>query len=180
MRTRSTSRWLLTAPLLLALVLPVLRGQAAGDNLLVAAAKDDDIRAVRALIVARVSVNEPARDGSTALLWAAYHSNVEMARALIAAGAKVDTPNQHGITPLLQASRTGDTAIMQALIRARANLARTHPDGETPLMAAAQGEAPAGAEGIVCRLSHSQIGDISAAIAAIVGIRVQASLPVKY
>ena len=138
MRTRPTSRWLLTAPLLLALVLPALRGQAAGDNLLVTAAKDDDVRAVRALIVARVSVNEPARDGSTALLWAAYHSNVEMARALIAAGAKVDTPNQHGITPLLQASRTGDTAIMQALIRAGANLARTHPDGETPLMAASR------------------------------------------
>ena len=50
--------------------------------------------AVRALIAKRANVNEPARDGSTALLWAAYHSDLEMTRALLAAGAKVELAEQ--------------------------------------------------------------------------------------
>jgi ankyrin repeat protein len=74
MRTRRTTLWLLTSILALIIVLPVLPGQAAGDAPLVAAAKDDDLQTVRALLAKQVSVNEPARDGSTALLWAAYHS----------------------------------------------------------------------------------------------------------
>ena len=90
MRTQRTSRWLLISLLSLAVVLPAMRGQAAGDNPLVAAARDGDLQAVRALIAKRGNVNEPARDGSTALLWAVYHSDLEMARALIAAGAAVE------------------------------------------------------------------------------------------
>ena len=74
--------------------------------------------AVRALIAKRANVNEPARDGSTALLWAVYNSNLDMARALIAAGAPVNTPNHYGVTPLLQASRTGDAPIIAALLKA--------------------------------------------------------------
>lgn len=138
MRTQPTSKTLLMALLALAVGLSALRGQAAGDNPLVVAAKDDDVQAVRALIAKRANVNEPTRDGSTALLWAAYHSNLEMVRALIAAGAKVDTPNQYDITPLLQASRVGDAGVMQALIRAGADLARPYPDGETLLMGSAR------------------------------------------
>jgi ankyrin repeat protein len=127
--------WLLTSILALIIVLPVLPGQAAGDAPLVAAAKDDDLQTVRALLAKRVSVNEPARDGSTALLWAAYHSNLEMTRVLVAAGAAVNTPNHYGITPLLQASRSGDAALIGMLIKAGADVAAAHPDGETPLMA---------------------------------------------
>ena len=83
-------------------------------------------------------MNEPARDGSTALLWAAYHSDVAAVRALVAAGAKVNVANKYGVTPLLQASRAGDTPVMQALIDAGADVALAHPDGETPLMAASR------------------------------------------
>ena len=84
MRTRRISRWLLTSLLLsLVILLPAVGGQAAGDPPLVVAAKNDDLQAVRALIAKRANVNEPARDGSTALLWATYNSNLEMARALI-------------------------------------------------------------------------------------------------
>jgi ankyrin repeat protein len=105
---------------------------------LVVAAKNDDLQAVRALIAKRANVNEPARDGSTALLWATYNSNLEMARALIDAVAPVNTPNHYGITPLLQASRAGDTPLIAALLKAGADPAVTHPDGETPLMAASR------------------------------------------
>src|SRR5215831_1857813 len=138
MRTRRNSLWLLTSILALIIVLPVLRGQAAGDPPLVTAAKDDDLAAVRALLVKHVNVNEPARDGSTALLWSAYNANLEMMRALVAAGAAVNTPNHYGITPLLQASRTGDATLIGMLIKAGADIAAAHPDGETALMAASR------------------------------------------
>ena len=138
MRTRRNSLWLLTSILALIIVLPVLRGQAAGDPPLVTAAKDDDLAAVRALLVRHVNVNEPARDGSTALLWSAYNANLEMMRALVAAGAAVNTPNHYGITPLLQASRTGDATLIGMLIKAGADIAAAHPDGETALMAASR------------------------------------------
>ena len=138
MRTRLTSRWLLTSLLSLVILLPAVGGQAASDAPLVAAAQNDDLQAVRALIARRANVNEHARDGSTAILWATYHSNLEMARALIAAGAAVNTPNHYGITPLLQASRSGDAPLIAALLKTGADVAVAHPDGETPLMAASR------------------------------------------
>jgi ankyrin repeat protein len=138
MRTRETSRSLLIYLLAFVTVFAVVRGQAAGDNPLIAAAKDGDLPAVRALIAKRANVNERAGDGSTALLWAVYNSNLEMTRALIAAGAAVDTPNQFGITPLLQAARTGEAPVISALLKAGADVKRAIPDYETPLMAAAR------------------------------------------
>ena len=138
MRTRRTFRWLLASLLSLVILLPAVGGQAAGDAPLVAAARNDDLQTVRALIARRPDVNEHAPDGSTAILWATYHSNLDMARALIAAGAAVNTPNHYGITPLLQASRAGDAPLIAALLKAGADFAVTHPDGETPLMAASR------------------------------------------
>ena len=134
MRTR-----LLSGSLLLVLVaLLASVGQAAGDGPLVTAARDGDLRAVKALIAKRANVNEAARDGSTALLWAAYHGDREMAVALLAAGATVNAPNRYGITPLIQASRTGDAAMIDALLKAGADVKLAHPDGETAVMAAAR------------------------------------------
>ena len=89
-----TSSWLLVSLFALVVTSPVLWGQVATDNPVVAAARDGDVRAVRALIAKGAKVNDPAKDQSTALLWAAYHSDLEMTRALLAAGAKVDAPNQ--------------------------------------------------------------------------------------
>src|SRR5215216_818733 len=90
-RVRSTGLFLLAVVSIVA-ALAVARGQAATDPALVTAAKDGDLSTVRTLITRRVNVNEPARDGSTALLWATYHSNLDMAKALIAAGANANTP----------------------------------------------------------------------------------------
>jgi len=143
--------------LLFVLVLCAGRGQAAGDSAVVTAAKDGDVRAVRALIAKRVNVNEPARDGSTALLWAVYNADLDMTRALISAGAAVNTPNKYGVTPLLQASRTGELPIVAALVKGGANAKLAHPDGETPLMAAAR----AGRADVV-RLLLEAGGDVNA------------------
>jgi ankyrin repeat protein len=138
MRTQRTVRWLLISLLSLVVVLPAIRGQAAGDNPLVTAAKNGDVQSVRALIAKRADVNVPGNDGSSALLWAAYNGEVEMTRALLAAGAVVDMANRYGVTPLLQASRAGDTAVMQVLLEAGAKPTRWNPEGETPLMAASR------------------------------------------
>lgn len=130
-----SSRWAAVA-VLWAVLLPALR--AAGDSVLVTAAKDGDLQAVRAAIARKVNVNEPARDGSTALLWAVYHSDVDMTKALLAAGATPDVPNTYGVTPLIQASRTGDTPLIDLLLKSGAKATLAHPDGETALMAAAR------------------------------------------
>jgi ankyrin repeat protein len=137
MRTARSLKWLLSL-LPLVMVLLVVRGQAAGESPIVAAAKSGDLATVRTLITKRVNVNEPSTDGSTALLWAAYHSDLDMTRALLAAGASVNTANRYGVTPLLQASRTGATPVIQALVRAGADPKKAPVDAETPLMAAAR------------------------------------------
>jgi ankyrin repeat protein len=117
----------------------VVLGQTTKDPALVVAAKDGDLAAVRALLVKKVNVNEPARDGSTAVLWSAFNSDLPMTRALVAAGANLNTPNRYGVTPLLQASRTGDAAMIAELLKAGADVKKAvHPEGETPLMAASR------------------------------------------
>ena len=136
MHAARNSGWLLIAFLTVVLAFRGGPGQAAGDNDLVEAAKKGDVATVRALIAKKADVNEPGRDGSTALLWAAYQSDLAMAQALIAAGARTNTPNKYGVTPLLQASRSGSAPIIQALLRAGADL-KAQTEGETPLMAAA-------------------------------------------
>jgi uncharacterized protein len=135
MRTQRTFTFLLSFSFGV-LIFSVI-GFAAGESLLVDAAKRHDTTAVRGLIAKRANVNDASRDGSTALLWAAYHSDVAMTRALIAAGANPNLANKYGITPLLQAGRTGADEVVQALLRAGADPSLAHPEGETPLMAAA-------------------------------------------
>lgn len=135
---RRHAGWLWVTLLAFVTLSPGGLGHAAGDSPLVDAAKQGNFTSVRAQLAKRANVNEPARDGSTALLWAAYHSDVAAVRTLLTAGAKVDIANKYGVTPLLQASRTGDTPVMQVLIDAGADVSKAHPDGETPLMAASR------------------------------------------
>jgi uncharacterized protein len=140
MNTRGRSiRWLLFSLLSLATIFAAVLVQATGDPAVVVAARDGDFDAVRTLLAKRVDVNDPARDGSTALLWAVHNSDVRMARALIAAGANFTKPNRYGVTPMLEASRTGDTPMIAELLKVGADVRRAvHPEGETPLMAAAR------------------------------------------
>jgi ankyrin repeat protein len=138
-RTGQSTRRLLISLLPFMTICAVVLGQSASDPALVVAARDGDFKAVRALLAKRVNVNEPARDGSTALLWAVHHSDLRMARALVAAGANFIAGNRYGVTPLLEASRTGDTPMIAELLKAGADVRRSvHPEGETPLMAASR------------------------------------------
>ena len=117
----------------------VVLGQVKTDPAIVVAARDGDFETVRTLIVKGANVNEPGRDGSTALLWAVYRSDLQTARALIAADAYLNAINRYGVTPLLQASRTGDTPMIAELLKSGADVRKAvHPEGETPLMAASR------------------------------------------
>ena len=107
------------------------------DTRIVAAARQQDAPAIRALIAQKVDVNAADVDGSTAILWAAYHNSLGIVRALIAVGADVNAANRYGLTPLLQASRSGATAVVEALLVAGARVEASTRDGETPLLAAA-------------------------------------------
>src|SRR5262245_14744449 len=140
MSTRGRSiRWLLFSLLSFITIFAAVLVQATGDPAVVVAARDGDFDEVRTLLAKRVDVNDPARDGSTALLWAVHNSDVRMVRALIAAGANFTKPNRYGVTPLLEASRTGDTPMIAELMKVGADVRRAvHPEGETPLMAAAR------------------------------------------
>ena len=138
--TMITRRWLgcLSVVLMVAAVWTVTPQTAAAPSPVAAAAKANDIRTVRALILKKSDVNATESDGSTALLWAAYNANLDMTKALLAAGAKPNAANRYGLTPLLQASGTGDTPIIDALLKAGANANQANPEGDTPLMAAAR------------------------------------------
>jgi ankyrin repeat protein len=71
MQLRGVSWWLTVAALLATVIVGAGgRGQAAGDDPLVAAARDGNIAAVRSLLAQRADANAAARDGSTALLFA--------------------------------------------------------------------------------------------------------------
>lgn len=115
----------------------VVMVSAAGDTRVVAAARRNDLGAIRALVAAKADVKATEGDGASALTWAAYHSNIDAVRVLLAAGAPVNVANRYGVTPLLQAARNGDLPIIEALLKAGADVQTTQSEGETPLMAAA-------------------------------------------
>src|SRR5947208_14594413 len=93
-----STRWLLISLLLCVTIFAAVLWPATGNPQLVVAARDGDSGTVRTLLATRVYVNEPTRDGSTALLWAVYHSDLTMVRALVAAAANLDTRNRYVIT----------------------------------------------------------------------------------
>ncbi len=119
----------------------VLVGQieaAESDLRLMAAAKSQDLTAVRALLDEGVDVNAARADGVTALLWAAHWDQLETAQLLLRAGAAVDVAEEQGVTPLLRACENGSVAMVSALLAAGANAATPQANGVTPLMRAAR------------------------------------------
>ena len=129
----------------LLVVLGIAVATSAAASELTEAARTDDIAAVRRLLAARVNVNEPGGDGTTALHWAAYNDAGETARLLIGAGADVRAVTRNGaLTPLMLAATHGSASVVEALLAAGADPHARTTDGATPLMtAAASGSADA-------------------------------------
>lgn len=125
-------------------------------------ARQDDKRAVIALLKQKADVNAPLGDGSTALHWAVYHDDPPLVDLLLRAGANPGaTTRLDAITPLTLAATNGNAAIINALLKAGANPNAATSTGATPLMtAAASGSVPA----VLALLDHG--ADVNAKEAA--------------
>jgi ankyrin repeat protein len=124
---------------LLVSVLPALLAAAPTDLRLVEAAKRQDRTEIRALLKARVDVNTPQPDGTTALHWAAYRDDAETIELLLRAGANPNAATDEGVTPLsLACSSDADAPTLRVLLAAGANPNLTPETGETPLMSCAR------------------------------------------
>ena len=121
----------------LAVTAVALQGQR-GVLPLIAAVRNQDSNAVRALLREQVDVNAPQPDGATSLHWAVHWENLELADLLIGAGADVTVANDLGVTPLVMACSSGNAALVGMLLMAGADPNATLAGGETALMAAAR------------------------------------------
>lgn len=102
------------------------------------AAKRGNTASVRALLSSadKAAVNEPGRDGMTALLWAVQSNDLDLVRRLLAAGADPNIGNRYGITPLWLAATNRNPDLTALLLKNGADATAKLPHGETALMAA--------------------------------------------
>jgi uncharacterized protein len=105
---------------------------------LVDAVKRGDREAVRALLRAKVDVNAPAADGTTALHYAVEADALDLVTQLVRAGANVKATNRYGIPPLTLAATNGSLKVMEALLEAGADPNTRTAAGEPVLMTAAR------------------------------------------
>jgi ankyrin repeat protein len=102
---------------------------------LLEAVKRQDKPEIAALVKARVDVNTPQPDGSTAIHWAAYHDDAATVDVLIRAGAKVNATTDSGLTPLwIACNADAGAPTIRRLLEAGANVNLAPATGETPLM----------------------------------------------
>jgi ankyrin repeat protein len=104
---------------------------------LAAAARRQDIAAVRTLLQQKADVNGAQPDGATALHWATYRNAADVVDLLLDAGARVNVANVYGVTPLSLACTNRNATIVDRLLRAGANPNTASSTGETPLMTCA-------------------------------------------
>ena len=128
---------------------PALR--AGGDPPLVAAAKNQDVAAARALIEQRTDVNLRGADGATALLWAAHWNDIPTSDLLIRAGADANAANALGITPLSLACTNASAPLVERLLAAGANPNTPIATGETPIITCAGSGSDAAVRTLIAR-----------------------------
>lgn len=107
---------------------------AAGQLQLLDAVKNQDRKAVRALLGQGADVNARAGDGATPLHWAVLKEDVETVELLIRAGANVNAANDHGVTALAVACENRSAPLVKRLLDASANPNASTSMGETALM----------------------------------------------
>src|SRR5271168_1450866 len=108
------------------------------DSRLVEAAKNQDQKAVRAILSEKADIDARSSDGSTALLWLAHWNDLETANLLLAAGADPNAANEFRMTPLTEACTNGNAVLVRALLKSGANPNTAVATGEPPLMTCAK------------------------------------------
>jgi uncharacterized protein len=114
------------------------RASEASDSPLVDAARNQDQKAVRALLSHKVDVNARSSDGSTALLWLAHWNDLDTANLLLGAGADPNAANDFRMTPLSEACTNGNSVLVRSLLKSGANPNTPVATGEPPLLTCAK------------------------------------------
>ncbi len=108
-----------------------------GDTGMILALRENGMKVFKLLLNANgIDIDQPAKNGDTALMIASYKTNREAVRALLAKGAQV---NRSGWTALHYAAAVGDNEIVQMLMEKDADLDAKSPNNTTPIMMAARG-----------------------------------------
>ena len=103
------------------------------------AARQNDIKAIQALLAEGADVNARDDNGHTALIVAAdYKASKEVIQALLAEGADVNARDDDGNTPLHRAALNGHTQTIQDLLAEGANINAANTKGNTPLQIAGE------------------------------------------
>lgn len=82
-------------------------------------------------------LNEPDKDGNTALFWACREGKANIVKLLVDARADLNFSNKKEETPLTIASSDGQDVIVRYLLSARADVDKPNKNGWTPLICAA-------------------------------------------
>jgi hypothetical protein len=109
---------------------------------LAAAVAQEDIEAVRDLIVRGEDVNGKEDDKTTPLFIAVENGNLEIVHMLLDAGAQVNARDESKRTPLMRIDDDATTELMETLFDYGAKVDLTDDDGNTVLILAA-GSVPA-------------------------------------
>lgn len=117
-------------------------GETKGWTLLMAAAQNGSLDAVKFLIKAGANVNAINSKSVNALWMAANKGNTDVVKYLISKGSKVNYQSNKGDTALIWAANLGYTDIVLALIEAKANLELKDDEGCTALIWAIAGKDP--------------------------------------
>jgi hypothetical protein len=108
-------------------------GTTKGWTLLMAAAQNNLLDAVKLLVKSGANVNE-LNSGHTNALWlAANKGNSEIVEFLISKGSKVNVQDDLGTSTLATAAARGYDKVVLSLIKAKADLNLRHKDGDTAL-----------------------------------------------
>ena len=128
---------LCTAIVAVAFAVAAMPRPAAADTPLIAAIKNQDRQAARALLKQKALVTQAEPDGTTALHYAVRADDLDLVQALLRAGA-TNVANRYGTTPLELASVNGNPRVIEVLLRAGADAKAATAEGETMLMTASR------------------------------------------
>lgn len=98
----------------------IIQSFMSGENKLMSAVVNGDLKAVKALIAGGANVNAAHKNGVTVLIEAAARGYTDIAGILIDAGAHVNDKDGFGFTALIRATEKGCVEIVKALIDAGA------------------------------------------------------------
>lgn len=119
-----------------------------GHNALTMATKFGNLGIVIKLLKSKkINVDEPDKDGTTALIWACIKDFPIIVKTLVEAGANINTQDQFGESALLRTAIKGNSSTVALLLSKGAIINTFDRDGNTPLCEA-------------CRMGHLEVAKI--------------------